>query len=219
MSLLDVYPRLQAVAHYAETHIHASAAQSGNPTAHIGPNYRWEHTLRVTQYGVQIAAGEDARLELVAAACLLHDSEWYSDYQADSTEHGRYAAREIRSFLEQAGYSAEEVDNICYSVAVHVDGNAGYEHEHTMEARVVSDADNVDRFGALRTVFWCIDEVDDLPALAVKLEKRVQKLKDFRARQVMETATGNQLFNQQLDHQIKFFNRLIAEHNLTRMPD
>jgi len=100
-----------------------------------------------------------------------------------------------------------------------VDGNAGYEHEHTLEARVVSDADNVDRFGALRTVFWCIDEVDDLPALAVKLEKRVQKLKDYRARQVMETATGNQLFSQQLDHQIEFFNRLIAEHNLTRLPD
>ena len=63
MSLLDEYPRLQAVARYAQEHIRLSAAQSGDLTVNIGPDYRWEHTLRVTQYGIQIATAEAARIE------------------------------------------------------------------------------------------------------------------------------------------------------------
>jgi hypothetical protein len=35
----------------------------------------------------------------------------------------------------------------------------------------------------------------------------------------METAEGNRLFNQQLDRQMDFFKRLIAEHKLTRLPE
>ena len=219
MSILDDYPRLREVARYAEDHIYASAQRANEQDTHVGPQYRWEHTLRVTQYGVQIAQAEGASVEQAAAACLLHDSEWWADAQegGDHRAHGRIAARQIRPFLHFLGYSLEEVDNICYAVAVHTDGNAGFEHEHTLEARAVSDADNIDRFGALRTVFWCLDEINDLGALAAKLEKRVHKLQDYRARQELETEEGNRLFNQQLDHQIAFFKRLIAERDLTRL--
>jgi len=219
MSMLTDYPRLQEVARYAEEHIHTSAVQANDQPSHVGPDYRWQHTLRVTQYGVKIAKAEGANVEWVTAACLLHDSEWFSEMHNKEIDHGYVAAREIRPFLEQIGYSPEAVDNICYSVAVHSAGKVWYEHEHTLEAMIVSDADNVDRFGALRTVFWCMDEVNDLAALANKLEKRVKRLVDYRERQIMETATGNQMFNQQLDRQIDFFKRLIAEHALTRLPE
>jgi putative nucleotidyltransferase with HDIG domain len=185
------------------------------------PVYRWQHTLRVTHYGRQIAEAEGADIELVVAACLLHDSEKYSDGQdgVDERGHGRAAAQTVRPFLAQIGYSPEQVDNICYSVAVHVDGEAGYEHEHTLEARVVSDADNVDRFGAYRVMLWCVDDMRNYDALIAKLTARVQRLEDYRARQVLETQTGNHLFAGQLDLQIDFFQKLIAEHAITRLPE
>lgn len=219
MSLLAEYPLIAQVARYAEEHIRASAAKANDQHNFAGPDYRWQHTLRVTQYGVKIAKTEGANVEWVMAACLLHDSEWFSEKTNKEIDHGHVAAREIRSFLEQIGYSAEAVDNICYSVGVHSAGSVWYEHEHTLEAKVVSDADNVDRFGALRTIFWCVDEVNDFDALVAKLSKRILRLEDYKERQIMETATGNQLFNQQLVRQIEFFKRLIAEHALTRLPD
>jgi uncharacterized protein len=219
MSLLTDYPRLREVARYAEEHIRASARQNQHDSPLTGPEYRWQHTLRVTQYGLQIAQAEAANLELVAAACLLHDSEWFSDRQKDERSHGRLAAWVIRPFLEQTGYTPEEADNICYSVAVHVDGTAGYAHDRTLESKVVGDADNVDRFGALRAIFWLVDMLGDYPTLINKLEKRLKRLEDFRERQVMETDAGNRLFNQKLDFQIDFYKRLIAEHKLTRLPD
>jgi uncharacterized protein len=218
MNLLNENPRLKEVARYAEEHIQASAAQVELEIPHAGPAYRWQHTLRVTQYGVKIAEAEGANLEWVTAACLLHDSEWFSEMRNKEIDHGWVAARAIRTFLEQIDYPAEAVDNICYSVAVHSAGSVWYEHEHTLEAKVVSDADNIDRFGALRTIFWCVDELGDFDALVAKLSKRIKRLEDYRERQIMETATGNQLFNQQLVRQIEFFKRLIAEHQLTRLP-
>jgi len=218
MKLLTDTPRLGQVARYAQEHITASASQLKQQLPYGGPDYRWQHTLRVTHFGKEIAEAEGANVELVLAACLLHDSEWYSDLN-DSGEnhaHGRFAAEKARPFLAQVGYSPDEVDNICYSVAVHVDGNAGYAHEHTLEARVVSDADNVDRFGAYRVLLWCVDDMNDYAALIAKLTARVGRLQDYRQRQIMETNYGNQLFNHQLDLQIDFFQKLIAEHAITR---
>ena len=215
------YSRLHQVAQYAEQHIRLSALQANEQFQYGGAEYRWQHTLRVTHYGRQIAEAEGANVELVMAACLLHDSEWFSDLSSkvESSEHGRFAAREIHLFLEQAGFSPEEVDNICYSVAVHVDGKAGYEHTHTLEARVTSDADNIDRFGAFRVLLWCVGDMGDYEALIAKLTARIQRLKDYREQQILETATGNRLFNQQLDLQVDFFQKLIVEHAITSLPD
>jgi hypothetical protein len=221
MSMLEGYPRLAQVARYAQEHIQASAQHTGNQFQFGGADYRWQHTLRVAHFGQQIAEAEGANIELVLAACLLHDSEWFSDKNdvGEISAHGRFAAEKIRPFLAQIGYSPEEVDNICYSVAVHVDGKAGYEHEHTLEARVVSDADNVDRFGAYRVLLWCVDDMRNYDALIAKVTARVQRLEDYRARQVLETQAGNHLFAGQLDLQIDFFQKLIAEHAVTRLPE
>lgn len=221
MSFMADYPRLAQVAQYAQEHIRVSAQQADFKYPYGGADYRWQHTLRVAHFGQQIAEAEGANIEMVLAGCLLHDSEWYSDLSStgERSNHGRLAAGKIRPFLNQIGYSAEEVDNICYSVAVHVDGKAGYEHEHTLEARVVSDADNVDRFGAYRVLLWCVDSMNDYEALIAKLSARIERLQDYRRRQIMETAFGNSLFNQQLELQIDFFQKLVAEHAITHLPE
>lgn len=216
MTGLVVNQRNQQVARYAEEHIRASAQRVNDQHSYAGADYRWQHTLRVANYGMQIAEAEGANVELVAAACLLHDSEWFSE--GHDHDHGRIAAREIRPFLYQVGYSTEEVENICYSVAVHVDGKADFEHADTLEAKVVSDADNVDRFGAYRVLFWCLDDMNDYNKLIAKLTARIQRLEEYRSRQVLETVHGNRLFDRQLELQIDFFKKLVEEHAITHLP-
>ena len=206
--------RLQKIAQYVQNHLQEMAVQYPDPQHDAV--YRWQHTLRVTSYGQQIAEAEHANVEVVAAACLLHDVAHF-EAETDYKGHGRLGARLSRPLLEELAYSSTDIDNICYSIAVHVDGDAGYAHDATLESKLVSDADNIDRFGAFRVVQWCVDEMHAYEQLIGKLQKRVLRLKEYRQKSPLETPTGQQLFAQQLDLQIGFFEALIEESKRTRL--
>jgi putative nucleotidyltransferase with HDIG domain len=208
--------RLEKITGYVQAHLPEMAA--AHPSKWPDPVYRWEHTRRVAQYGKRLAEAEGADVELVIAACLLHDVAHF-ECEDDYKSHGRAGAKIAREFLSTLDYTPAQIDNICYSVAVHVDGQAGFEHPETLEADCVSDADNIDRFGAYRILQWCVPGMDDFPQLIDKLTQRIEKLREYRQREKMlETDTGDQLFKQQLDRQIAFFQALIDEYSLTRIP-
>lgn len=207
--------RLEKISAFVKNHLGEMARQ--HPSPEHDPVYRWDHTLRVAQYGEQIAKAEGAEVEEVVAACLLHDVAHF-DALTNYKDHGREGARISRPLLEELGYSQEQIGNICYAIAVHVDDMADFEHPHTLEANIVSDADNIDRFGAYRILQWCVPEMGDFPALAEKLRQRVDHLEFYRQSNPLETETGRALFAQQLDRQIAFFEDLMAEYELTRLP-
>ena len=208
--------RLEKISTFVNNHLGEMARQ--DPSPEHDPVYRWDHTLRVAQYGEQVAEAEGADVEEVVVACLLHDVAHF-DPLTDYKDHGREGARMSRALLEELGYSEEQIGDICYAIAVHVDGKADFEHPHTLEADIVSDADNIDRFGAYRILQWCVPEMDDLPTLAEKLGKRVVHLEGYRQANPLETETGRALFAKQLDRQIAFFKDLIAEYELSRLPE
>lgn len=187
------------------------------PSEWHDPVYRWEHTLRVAQYGQQIARAESADEEVVIAACLLHDVAHFDPLE-DYKDHGREGARLSRRLLNNLGYSEEQENAICYAIAIHVDGKADFEHAHTLEADIVSDADNIDRFGAFRILQWCVPGMQDLSTFAENLRKRVAQLEVYLANSPLETATGQQIFTSQLQRQIAFFRALIDEYDLSHLP-
>ena len=206
--------RLQRIAQYVQGHLQEMAQQ--NPDPRHDAAYRWLHTLRVASYGRQMAEAEHANLEIVVAACLLHDVAHF-EAETDYKDHGRLGGRLSQPLLEELGYAPADIDNICYSIAVHVDGDAGYAHAATLESEIVSDADNIDRFGAFRVIQWCVDEMHAYEQLIEKLQKRVQRLKEYRQKNPLETPTGQQLFARQLDLQIGFFEALIQESTRTHL--
>ncbi len=71
----------------------------------FGVDYRWQHTLRVAQFGKVIAESEGADVELVVAACLLHDIAWFDVRGEKSQEHGIIGGEISRPFLLELGYS------------------------------------------------------------------------------------------------------------------
>ena len=204
--------RLAKVAEYAKNHLEEAAAKFPDPWH--DPVYRWQHTLRVSNYGKIIAEGEGADVELVVAACLLHDVAHFES-GVDHKSHGRLGAKISRPVLLEIGYSSEETENICYSIALHVDGNADFDHPETIESKVVTDSDNVDRFGAYRVLQWCVPEMHEYDKLLEKLNSCLETLEKYRGQQMLETKTGQALFNQQLDLQIFFFQEIIKEGELT----
>jgi uncharacterized protein len=187
------------------------------PSEWHDPIYRWEHTLRVAHYGQQIASFEGAEIEVAVAGCLLHDVAHFDPLE-DYKDHGRAGARLSRPLLVDLGYTEEQVTAICYAIAVHVDGKADFEHQHTLEADIVSDADNIDRFGAFRILQWCAPLMDDYAGLAENLRARVAHLEGYLDNSPLETPSGQALFARQLQRQVAFFEDLIAEYDLSKMP-
>ncbi|MEJ2484312.1 MAG: HD domain-containing protein [Anaerolineales bacterium] len=208
--------RIKKIADYAREYLFKMAVKRDGPF--VDPDYRWQHTLRVVNIGRQIAEAEGANLEHVIAGCLLHDMAHFDDDE-NYINHGRLAAKNCRPFLHDLGYSEEDINAICYAVAVHVDGEADFDHPKTIEAEIVSDADNIDRFSAYRILLYCQPEVFDFKGLTEKLEARLKVLQDYRGKRLMGTETGHQLFNQKLDRQIEFYQAILAQREITKLPE
>jgi len=207
--------RLEQIANFVKNRLTEMAQRY--PTTLDTPEYRWQHTLRVTSYGQQLAEIEGADREQVLAACLLHDVARF-DPQDDFTGHGRLGARISRPFLQQLGYPAAVVENICYAIAIHVDNKADFDHPHTLEARVVADADDIDRSSMYRILQYCAPMIEDYPRLIEKAAKRLEELHQMRSSERMQTAAGQAIFATQLEQQIQFYHHLIDESRRTRLP-
>jgi len=208
--------RLQKIAEFVRTrqqetyNQHPDRLELDRHLVHF--DYRWKHTLRVARWGKFIAEAEGADVELVVAACLLHDVASF-DVTDDDRDHGRVGAEVARPILVEVGYTPEQVEAIHYAIAVHAEA----ENPETLEARVVTDADNVDRFGAYRVLYWCQPEIGDYDKLAEKLRRRIERLEGYRARSPLCTPTGQKLFAEQLDFQIGFFRKFVDEHDSSTM--
>lgn len=179
----------------------------------VGTDYRWKHTLRVSHWGKVLAEAEGTDVELVVAACLLHDVSSF-DVMANDNDHGRVGAAIARPMLIKLGYPPAQVESICTSVAEHAD----IAEPSTLEARVVADADNMDRFSAFRVLVWCQPNVHDFDLLVADLTKRIAKLERYQQKSPMLTETGKNLFANQLDFQINFYRKILGESEETRLP-
>jgi putative nucleotidyltransferase with HDIG domain len=178
-------------------------------------DYRWQHTLRVSQYGKIIAEAEGANVELLLAASLLHDIAWFDTGIENSREHGRIGAGISQSILQQLDYPPQQIENICYAIASHVD----VDNPDSLEAKILHDADNIDRFGPYRVLQWCYPDLGDYDALADKLRERITRLETYRDDNSLFTQTGKQLFTEQLNLQIEFFCQFVGEKDLSIMPN
>ena len=216
----DINARLQTIADFVQSYLNESYQKRSKADKTklnrylFGADYRWQHTLRVTQFGKIIAENEEANVELVTAACLLHDVAWFDTRAENSREHGRIGAEKARPVLKNIGYKASQIDNICYSIAAHV----GEDEPNTFEAKILRDADDVDCFGPYRILQWCFSDIGDYEKLTTKLSERIHRLEQYREENPLFTLTGQQLFAEQLNLQIRFFCEFVGEKALSVMP-
>ncbi|MCW3982124.1 MAG: HD domain-containing protein, partial [Candidatus Bathyarchaeota archaeon] len=106
-----------------------------------GAKYRWEHTLRVAHWARVLATEEDANVDKCVVAALFHDvSHFVSE---DYRKHGAESAAIAREFMLNEGLSDDFIGEVCYAVESHV----GERNPKTLEAKVLQDADTIDRFG------------------------------------------------------------------------
>ena len=178
-------------------------------------SYRLEHSFRVANIAKTIAESEGLNVTNAVIGALLHDISYCEQMQTREARinHGRRSAAISRPFLEKLGLSDDDVNEICYSIAIHVDDNADFEWSRTVFSETVGDADNIDRFDSYR-IYETLEYLkfsemnwDKKLETVVTTMDRLTKLKDMK----LGTITAKNLWIQRLDYYIGFYSKLKSQ--------
>lgn len=174
--------------------------------------YRLEHSYRVANIAKKIADAEGFDVTQAVVAGLLHDIAYCEEMttQEDRRNHGRHGAEIARPFLGSLGFFQEQVNAICYGIAIHVDDTASFEWERTPFSETVGDADNIDRFDVYR-----IYEILQIQKFSeMNLEQKVERVNTAlgRLNSLLEmklgTATAQRMWKERLEYYISFYEKL-----------
>jgi putative nucleotidyltransferase with HDIG domain len=112
----------------------------------------WPHVMRVQRLCVHLAKSvKDADIENLNVAALLHDVGKHVEKESDALDHGKISAEMAEQFLHSMKFDEDRVRQICHAIRVHTHG----EEPHSIEAKLLHDADFLDKMGAvgIATVF------------------------------------------------------------------
>lgn len=112
-----------------------------------GPAHDFLHVLRVTENARHIALAEQANLDVVLPAALLHELFNYPKGHPQSHLSGEVCARHAATILRQHDYPTDLIDAICECIRVHAFSRGLM--PTTIEGKVLQDADRLDAIGAI----------------------------------------------------------------------
>ena len=174
--------------------------------------YRYEHSLRVASIALNIAKKEGLDEDRCYIGALLHDLGYSVPYDnpKEYVNHGRIGAKLARPFLESLGYSEEEVNEICYGIAIHVDDKADFEGKRTALAVTIGDADNIDRYDAFRIydrLTWVDYKNLSLEKQREHVDTALKSLNQYLDYECA-TRTATLMWKEKISFQLEFYNRL-----------
>lgn len=178
--------------------------------------YRLQHSYRVAYAAGEIARKEGLDEEGLIIGALLHDVGYSLPFEREEggwQEHGRMSARLARPFLEQLNLGKERVQEICYGIAIHVDGKADFPGEKTAFACSIGDADDVDRFDAYRIY----DAMEYAGFRELKIEDKRKWLREkldwikWRLGERSGTETARQMIAERLLYQRQYYEKVLEQ--------
>jgi uncharacterized protein len=188
------------------------------------PVHGFSHVLRVYHLCEQIGVQENADLEILRAAALLHDVVGDIDVRED---HHLAAAKIAEEILAKEGWEEERIDNVTHCIRSHRFRD-NLEKPKTLEAKVLFDADKIDAIGAVgvaRAVSYAVRAGMDVygpPSpiylstgkLAAGESQTVAHEYLFKLRHIKDrlfTPTGRSLAEDRHDLMVRFFEAWMAE--------
>jgi len=113
--------------------------------------HNFDHVLRVYRTAEHLALQENADLEIVRAAALLHDVADSTAGTQQRKEHHIASAEFATQVLAEEGWQPERIAAVQHCIRAHRFRNNGDEPQ-TIEAKVLFDADKLDVLGAIGVV-------------------------------------------------------------------
>jgi uncharacterized protein len=105
------------------------------------------HVERVYNLAVRIAKEENADLDVVKAAALLHDVARTMEDEGQIVDHALEGAKIAKKILIEVGFPKEKAAKVLHCIEVHR-FRKGMKAE-SLEAKILQDADRLDIIGAI----------------------------------------------------------------------
>lgn len=105
------------------------------------------HIYRVLNHALNLAKNYDVNMDILVAACLLHDIGRPAQFADPSLCHARVGSEMAYQFVKELGWPKEDCENVKHCVLAHrfTDGA----QPEIIEAKILFDADKLDVIGAL----------------------------------------------------------------------
>lgn len=105
------------------------------------------HTERVFSLSLRIGIEEKADLQVLKAAALLHDVARTLEDEGKIEDHAIEGAKIARRILKIVGFPIEKIEEVVHCVEVHRFSKSS--KTHSLEAKIIQDADRLDLLGAI----------------------------------------------------------------------
>lgn len=106
----------------------------------------WSHVKRVQRLCLKLSSevnGVDS--EVVEVAALLHDVGKFAEKENNAVDHGSVSAEMAEKFLSSIKFDQERMAAVCQAIRVHTHRA----EPHSVEAKILHDADFLDKMGAV----------------------------------------------------------------------
>jgi len=187
-------------------------------------SHDWEHTMRVYNLCLHIGEKENADIETLKIAAILHDiGREQQDKCNGRICHAEKGAELARALLSKFNIDKEKVDNIIHCIQTH--RFRGNNVPTSKEAKILFDADKLDSIGAIgigRAFLFAGEigaklhnkDVDIDKTQAYSKEDTAYREYMVKLRKVKErilTEEGKRLAEERHNFMVEFFNRLNKE--------
>lgn len=116
--------------------------------AEMSPSHDWSHIQRVEANADMLAVdypGADANS--IQLSALFHDIGRAKEDRGEIEDHAEWGADESTRILREHGVAEETITTVTHCIRAHRYSNAI--DPETIEAKIISDADNLDALGAI----------------------------------------------------------------------
>jgi len=112
----------------------------------VDPAHDWKHVRRVENLAEKLAEKENADKKVVKASVLLHDIGREKEDDGKIDDHSEWGAEKAGEILGGLEHNQEFVEKVKHCIRSH--SYSKNPEPDTLEAEVLSDADNLDALGA-----------------------------------------------------------------------
>lgn len=164
--------------------------------------HNWEHVYRGVLNAIAIGETEKANMSIVLPAILMHDIGFL--FGGGGKTHAVVGAEKVGDYLEKikTSYSPEIVQHIAKCIHAHK-GSMHNEIPETLEAKVVADADLLEKFGPIG-IYQYIRTWTEFKKGIEDVIKQKNLIIDLR----LETETGKKLADRGRKFVVNFFEEL-----------
>lgn len=112
-----------------------------------GGSHEFSHTERVYNNALLISKDENADLDILKAAALLHDIAREKEDSGKCDCHAKEGSIMAEKILEEMNFPEDKISKVVYAIKIHRH-STGITPE-TIEAAILQDADRLDALGAI----------------------------------------------------------------------